>query len=170
MAAGDELMPEPTFAAVYLDHDGTLVRAAATACRERDEELAARLGLAAFVFTDEVRMAYFWRAAERPGLWPVQDLPTERAFWTMVFQLLLEDHGVAGDLPALASDLERRYRFSLLKEPYPETKPFLEGLRSRGLRLGVISDTFPLARRVAPGDGPGRLPRVVDVQRPGWRG
>ena len=89
----------------------------------------------------------FWRVWDMPGLKPVDTMAREHTFWRKMYQTLLEERGVAGDLEGAAADLYERFPYFRLMEPFPETVRVLEALKARGYRLGVISDCFPSLER-----------------------
>ena len=129
--------------AVFLDRDGTLSTTDAAKAALRDRAIGQLIGDAAFALTPDAHMAAFWRVREEPGTWPVNTLPREAVFWQRWYAHILQDHGAAGDLDALAASLYQRFRYHEMMQPYPEAVPVLEALRAHGYRLGVISDTFP---------------------------
>ena len=144
-ASGDEeLRPVAIrYQAVFLDRDGTLCRNSEEKARERDRAIGLILGREGFQLAPEVPMQAFWRAMEQPGIRPVNTLAREEAFWRTWYRLILEDHGVGQRSEELAAELYCHFCFHRMMELYPETVPVLEALKARGLRLGVISDTFP---------------------------
>jgi putative hydrolase of the HAD superfamily len=80
-----------------------------------------------------------WKAVS--GLLPFQRYGQEesRAFWDVFYRALMENLGLVenGALRAeLYSEFQRLENWRL----YPEVVPVLEGLRSSGLRLGVVSN------------------------------
>jgi putative hydrolase of the HAD superfamily len=131
------------FRAVFLDRDGTLSQSDPVACAERDEVVGRIIGRPDFAVTYESRMEVFWRVMDEPGMGPVNTLEREDAFWRRWYQVILEDHGITRGSDEIAAGLHERFAHHRMMIPYPETVGVLEALCSRGLRLGVISDTFP---------------------------
>ena len=129
-----------SYKAVFLDRDGTITRESPAKCEERDGIIGKAVGIPDFQLTYEVNMGAFWRAMEMGLDYPT--LAKEDAFWTKVFELILQDHGMK-DAEALAAQLSERFCHYKIKEPYPETIMVLEALKARGYRMGVISDTSP---------------------------
>ena len=128
----------PKYKAIFLDRDGTITRPAK--CLERDRIIGKAVGIPDFQLTYEINMGAFWRAMEMGLDYPT--LAKEDAFWTKVFELILEDRG-AKNVEAPAAQLSERFCHYKIKEPYPETIMVLEALKAQGYRMGVISDTSP---------------------------
>lgn len=131
------------YKAVLLDRDGTLSRNSPQKMQERDRALGKIVRQDGFSLAPEMHVQVFWRVMDQPGIAPVNTLAREAMFWRRWYQLILEDHGVSGDTEALAADLCERFCFHRMMELFPETVGVLKFLKAKGLRLGVISDTFP---------------------------
>lgn len=125
--------------AAFFDRDNTLLhmdpalRAARTA---KIEDWTGR----SYSQTYEEMMELFRRAGyPEEGLKSVQE---EIRFWRRYYRELLEDRGVTDCLDERAEELRemtwlKGYRL------FPETREVLDWFRSRGVRMGVVSDTSP---------------------------
>ena len=90
--------------------------------------------------TYEEMMELFRRAGyPEEGLKSVQE---EICFWRRYYRELLEEEGVTDCLEERAEEL---WDMTWLKgyQLFPETREVLDWFRSRGVRMGVISDTSP---------------------------
>ena len=76
----------------------------------------------------------------------VKTLSDERAFWLHYYEEVLRAEGVSA---ALHEKSEELLRFSWCRGSmlFPETRETLARLAARGVRMGVISDTFPSLKR-----------------------
>lgn len=86
-------------------------------------------------------MSLFRQAGEGRTPW-YRDVPEEQAFFRRFYRLLLREEGVTEDCGRRADELFDGLwcRDRIL---YPETVEVLEYFRTRGFRMGVISDTSP---------------------------
>ncbi len=60
---------------------------------------------------------------------------------------VLEGLGLSSLPPGLAREIATRMVYETAVEPFPETVPMLDRWRSRGLRLGVVSNAWPSLER-----------------------
>ncbi len=128
--------------AVFFDRDGTLSRNSPAKLRERDAAIGALVGDPDLRISGEEHMEIFWQV-QMPENVRVDTLENEDYFWTEWFRIALTRRGYPGDTDQASADLFGRFCFYRCMELFPETVEVLDDLRRRGLRLGVISDTFP---------------------------
>src|SRR5581483_5241903 len=67
----------------------------------------------------------------------------ERAQFREYYRLVLGGLGLAAPEPALLHALAEAHIAECEFEPYPDALPAIEAVRSRGLRLGLISNAWP---------------------------
>lgn len=72
--------------------------------------------------------------------WHLRTQAQEDAFWD---EYSLELAGRLNLTPTQAAQLSARYPYEAFMKPVPDARTVLEGLRARGLRLGVLSNTLP---------------------------
>lgn len=72
--------------------------------------------------------------------WHLRTQAQEDAFWD---EYSLELAGRLNLTPTQAAQLSARYPYEAFMKPVPDARAVLEGLRARGLRLGVLSNTLP---------------------------
>lgn len=136
------------YKAVFLDRDGTISRTNTAKCKERDAYIGQLLGVENFTLTSELFSQMFNKVgAENADLRDITTVEQEGTYWRKWYQYILEEHGVSGDSKRLAAVLYEKFSFHELKEPYLETLNLLSYLHSKGLKIGVISDTFPSLKK-----------------------
>jgi putative hydrolase of the HAD superfamily len=74
---------------------------------------------------------------------PLHTVAEERKLFTAFYRIVLEALGVQDPPPALLQDLVVGDDDELAMEPFPEVAGVLRRLRSRGLRLGVLTENWP---------------------------
>lgn len=125
--------------AVFFDRDNTLLQMDPTLRAARTAKIEAWTGRP-YSQTYEEMMVLFERAGyPKEGLKTVKE---EMRFWRRYYRELLEQEGISDCLEERAEELRE---MSWLKgyQLFPETLEVLEWIRSRGIRMGVISDTSP---------------------------
>ena len=132
--------------AVFLDRDGTLSRMSDGRLDALRRAFARVIGKGRPAVSWSDCMGAFQRLHGRPPFENVDTLEREHAFWRAVYEAVLRSAGAEGDLVQAAAKLYEDHPFYRMMEPYEETMQVLAGLRGRGYRLGVISDTFPSLR------------------------
>ena len=128
------------YRAVFFDRDGTLTAYDPEKEAWRDRMISSWSGHP-FVWTYDRMMSLFRQAGEGRTPW-YRDVPEEQAFFRRFYRLLLREEGVTEDCGRRADELFDGLwcRDRIL---YPETVEVLEYFRTRGFRMGVISDTSP---------------------------
>lgn len=128
------------YRAVFFDRDGTLTAYDPEKEAWRDRMISSWSGHP-FVWTYDRMMSLFRQAGEGRTPW-YRDVPEEQAFFRRFYRLLLREEGVTVDCGRRADELFDGLwcRDRIL---YPETVEVLEYFRTRGFRMGVISDTSP---------------------------
>lgn len=126
------------YSTVFFDRDGTLARSS-PATAEKVDGLVRSWGGTKKDLTYERTMQLF-EAAQDGG--EPQTVEAEILFWKRYYRELLREYGVSGELEARAEALHE-VRWLKSMELFPETVDVLEYFKSRGYRMGVISDTLP---------------------------
>lgn len=127
------------FKAVFFDRDGTLTHGNPEKRRWLHEAVERWSGQP-FELPYEKMMGIFRLA----GYDQVRSVATEKGFWRRYYRCLLEGEGVRNALAARSEELFRElWCENNPPIPYPETFEVLEFFKSRGYKMGVISDTSP---------------------------
>ena len=130
------------YRAVFFDRDGTLSHQDPQIAAERDRRISKIVGKP-FELDDKLNMKLFFGVWDlHPELKPVRDLETENKFWREWFQLLLVELTGVNNTERNAEILCREFVFYKIMKLYPETIEVLEYFTKKGLKIGVISDTF----------------------------
>ena len=89
-------------------------------------------------------------AADREAIWPTDwtDPATQREFWYGFYTQVLERLGHDGDRQELAGALYRTFTDPASYRLFEDSRPALEALVARGLKLGIISNFEPWLREV----------------------
>jgi putative hydrolase of the HAD superfamily len=84
-------------------------------------------------------------AADREAIWPTDwtDPATQREFWFGFYVDVLERLGHGGDRREVADALYRTFTDPASYRLFDDSRPALEALAARGLKLGVISNFEP---------------------------
>ena len=98
-------------------------------------------------------------AADREAIWPTDwtDPATQREFWYGFYVGVLERLGHGGDPQELAEALYRTFTDPASYRLFDDSRPALEALAARGLKLGIISNFEPWLEEVL------RLEGVLDL-------
>ena len=152
--------------AAFFDRDNTLLHMDPALRAARTAKIEGWTGRP-YHQTYEEMMELFRRAGyPEEGLKSVQE---EIRFWRRYYRELLEEEGVTDCLEERAEEL---WDMTWLKgyQLFPETREVLDWFRSRGVRMGVISDTspsLPLTLEAAgigfPGGGAGASPHPPET-------
>ncbi|HOS92500.1 MAG TPA: HAD-IA family hydrolase [Armatimonadota bacterium] len=129
--------------AVFLDRDDTISRVSPVQAQAMYRAIGEIVGVPDFSITNDDYTALFTRTMAVPGIAPVNTPEREEAFWLRWMQFIFEDHGLTEGAAELSAEVRRRFVFHTMMEPFPETREVLQALKDRGLKLGVISDTYP---------------------------
>jgi putative hydrolase of the HAD superfamily len=126
-----------TLRAVLFDRDDTIAYTDPGVYREAALWAAQTFGLdphevGAGMQTQWQARAFSW--------WHLRTQAQEDAFWD---EYSLELARRLNLTPTQAAQLSARYPYEAFMKPVPDARPVLEGLRARGLRLGVLSNTLP---------------------------
>ena len=125
--------------AAFFDRDNTLLHMDPALRAARTAKIESWTGRP-YHQTPEEMMELFRRAGyPEEGLKSVQE---EIRFWRRYYRELLEGEGVTDCLEERAEEL-RDMTWLKGYELFPETREVLDWFRSRGVRMGVISDTSP---------------------------
>ncbi|MDX1657168.1 MAG: haloacid dehalogenase type II, partial [Candidatus Competibacteraceae bacterium] len=146
-------MPLEGIRACVFDAYGTLFDVHSAVARHR-----ARLGERADA------ISALWRGKQLEYTWLRSLMGRHADFWTVTHEALdyaLDSHGV--DDPALRADLLEAYR---VLDCYPEVPGVLERLRSRGLKLAILSNGSPemLTAAVTGAELEGAFEAVLSVE------
>lgn len=89
-------------------------------------------------------------AADREAIWPTDwtDPATQREFWFGFYLDVLERLGHGGDRLQLAEALFRTFADPATYRLFDDSRPALEALAARGLKLGIISNFEPWLEEV----------------------
>jgi HAD superfamily hydrolase (TIGR01509 family) len=131
------------FIAAFFDRDGTLSHQNPEIVAERDKAISEIAGRSITIDEDLNRDAFYDVWKFYPSLKPVRDIDTENEFWKKWFEQVLLRLGVNTNIQNHAESLFRKYTFYRMMKLYPETLSVLDYFQETGLKLGVISDTFP---------------------------
>lgn len=131
------------FRAVFLDRDDTISRVSPVQAQAMYRTIGDIIGVPDFSISNDDYKALYMRTMGVPGIAPVNTPEREEAFWLRWGQFIFEDHGLVDRAAELSAVIRRRFVFHTMMEPFPETHEVLAALKDRGLKLGVISDTYP---------------------------
>lgn len=128
---------QPPLRAVLFDRDDTIAYTDPGVYREAALWAAQTFGLdprevGAGMQAQWQERAFSW--------WHLRTQAQEDAFWD---KYSLELAGRLNLTPTQAAHLSARYPYEAFMKPVPDARTVLEGLRARGLRLGVLSNTLP---------------------------
>lgn len=89
-------------------------------------------------------------SADREAIWPTDwtDPATQREFWFGFYLDVLERLGHGGDRRALAEALFGTFADPATYRLFDDSRPALEALAARGLKLGIISNFEPWLEEV----------------------
>lgn len=130
------------YKAVVFDRDLTLTYFNPEKDLWRDRMISEWLGRP-FVLQPEAKREAFLRAGSNRWCRTVDE---ERAFYREVFRQMLISAGVTEQLERRTDVLFGELWCNFDRLLYPETVPVLDYFKSRGYRLGVLSDTRPSLR------------------------
>ena len=128
------------YKAVFFDRDGTLTHGDPKV-REQVNDLIKGWGGNPFHIPYDRMIALFEQAAEGKKPW-YRNVEDEIGFFNRYNALVLLEYGVSEHLPQRAAQI---HDMTWLKDRavYPEVVEVLEYFKSRGYKMGVISDTSP---------------------------
>lgn len=129
------------YKAIFFDRDGTLTYFDEHKEKWRDAIISKWSGRP-FELPYDKMMKIFTLASEGRKPW-YKTLEDERAFFKRYYRYLLIEEGVAEDLDARAELLFHELWCSGDRKLFPETVEVLEYFKSKGYKMGVISDTSP---------------------------
>jgi putative hydrolase of the HAD superfamily len=94
---------------------------------------------------EEAKVEAALMAADREAIWPTDwtDPATQRAFWSGFYVSVLERLGHHGDPVELAEALYGTFTDPASYRLFDDSRPALEALLGRGLKLGIISNFEP---------------------------
>lgn len=128
------------YKAVFFDRDGTLTYNDPKV-KEQTDNLIKSWGGKPFPIIYDKMIELFEAASEGRKPW-YKDVNDEIAFFQRYYALMLKEFGLTGHLAERAAQI---HQMSWLKSKavYPEVVEVLTYFRSRGYKMGVISDTSP---------------------------
>lgn len=129
------------YKAVFFDRDGTLTYFNPVK-REWFENIVSEWSGRPFKLPYEKMMNLFALASNGKRPW-YKNMDDERAFFGRYYRYLLAGEGVTEDIDHRAALLFSELWCNNDRLPYPETVEVLEYFKSRGYKMGVISDTSP---------------------------
>ena len=129
------------YKAIFFDRDGTLTYFDENKEKWRDAMITEWSGKP-FELPYDKMMKLFTLASEGRKPW-YKTLEDERAFFKRYYRYLLVEEGVSKDLDARAELLFRELWCNGDRKLFPETVEVLEYFKSKGYKMGVISDTSP---------------------------
>lgn len=128
------------YKAVFFDRDGTLTYNDPKV-KEQTNSLIKSWGGKPFPITYDKMMELFEAASEGKKPW-YKDVNDEIAFFHRYWALMLKEFGLNDHLPERADQIHQM-TWLKSKAVYPEVVEVLTYFQSRGLSMGVISDTSP---------------------------
>lgn len=129
------------YKAIFFDRDGTLTKRNKLMYKIRDKYIGQIIQDNNFSLSPEL-WSSAWREAEK--LLPeVDTLKKEEEFWIAWYKQILSEVGFQENVDKVAEELNKKFPFYKILEPYPETEAVLKYFKQRGFKIGVISDTFP---------------------------
>ena len=133
------------YKAIFFDRDGTLSKRNKLMYKIRDKYIGQIIQDDNFSLSPEL-WSRAWREAEK--LLPeVDTLKKEEEFWIAWYKQILSEVGFQGNVDKVAEELNEKFPFYKILEPYPETEGVLMYFKQRGFKIGVISDTFPSLKK-----------------------
>ena len=129
------------YKAIFFDRDGTLTYFDEHKEKWRDAIISKWSGRP-FELPYDKMMKIFTLASEGRKTW-YKTLEDERAFFKRYYRYLLIEEGVVEDLDARAELLFHELWCNGDRKLVPETVEVLEYFKSKGYKMGVISDTSP---------------------------
>ena len=128
------------YKAVFFDRDGTLPYSDPKV-KEQTNSLIKSWGGKPFPITYDKMMELFEAASEGKIPW-YKDVNDEIAFFHRYYALMLREFGLCDHLPERAAHIHQM-TWLKSKAVYPEVVEVLTYFQSRGVKMGVISDTSP---------------------------
>ncbi len=129
------------YKALFFDRDGTLTYFTKEKEQWRDKIISEWSGKP-FELSYDKMMELFIQASEGRAPW-YRNLDDERQFFRRYYKYLLIGEGVTDRIEEKAQLLFNELWCNGDRKLFPETIEVLEYFRSRGYRMGVISDTSP---------------------------
>lgn len=129
--------PTPGLRAVLFDRDNTLSFTDASVYREAAGWLAERWQKSPGTMLQI--MVQHWQE-QSDGWWHLTSLAEEEAYWQEYASALSQRLGLPMQA---AAELVDEYPYHRFFKPMPEAREVLSELKSRGLKLGVLSNTLP---------------------------
>lgn len=129
------------FKAIFFDRDGTLTYFTAEKEAWRDRQISSWSGKP-FELDYDKMMTLFHLASEGRKPW-YKTLQDEREFFRRYYYLLLVGEGVTENVEGKTECLLNELWCNGDRALFPETVEVLEYFKSRGYKMGVISDTSP---------------------------
>ena len=129
------------YKAIFFDRDGTLSKRNKLMYKIRDKYIGQIIQDNNFSLSPEL-WSSAWREAEK--LIPeVDTLKKEEEFWIAWYKQILSEVRFQGNMDKVAEELNEKFPFYKILEPYPEAEAVLKYFKQRGFKIGVISDTYP---------------------------
>ena len=129
------------YKAIFFDRDGTLTYFDESKEKWRDNIIEEWSGKT-FELPYEKMMKLFNMASEGKKPW-YKTLYDERNFFKRYYKFLLVEEGVVGNIEERAEILFNELWCNGDRKLFPETIAVLEYFKSKGYKMGVISDTSP---------------------------
>lgn len=129
------------YKAIFFDRDGTLTYFDKNKEKWRDDIITEWSGKP-FELPYEKMMKLFNMVSEGKSPW-YKTLDDERDFFKRYYKFLLIEEGVVEDIEKRAELLFNELWCNGDRKLYPETIEVLEYFKSKGYKMGVISDTSP---------------------------
>lgn len=130
------------YRAIFFDRDGTLTMNDPKWVSLRDEKLSEWSGQP-FIFTQELFDKIFQKVQQGGYRFvPYKNLEQELQFFTQWYKDLFYELGITNNVSERV-DYLMNHLWYLKKELYPETIDVLEYFKSKGYKMGVISDSPP---------------------------
>lgn len=129
------------FKAIFFDRDGTLTYFTAEKEAWRNEQISSWSGKP-FELDYDIMMSLFHLASEGRKPW-YKTLQDEREFFRRYYYHLLVGEGVTENVEEKSDCLLNELWCNGDRALFPETVEVLEYFKSRGYKMGVISDTSP---------------------------
>jgi putative hydrolase of the HAD superfamily len=129
--------------AVLLDPDGTVADLSLAKVEARDAAIARLVGRESLSLGPDLERAALIECISWEYQRPITTCQIEDQFWAEWFASVLSRLGYQGDPSGPAVRLRDQFVFWKLLEPYSEVLEVLRALRRAGLRVGIVSDSFP---------------------------
>ncbi|WP_425448310.1 HAD family hydrolase [Dethiothermospora halolimnae] len=136
------------YKAIFFDRDGTISTKNQEKLEKRDEYLSKVLGEDKFEVTPKISGEAMNRVVKKAPELDFQKnlvntIEKENRYWELYFKEILLMAGYKGNIETEPKKLNKKFSFTDMLQPYPETEEVFRYFKDRGYKIGIISDTFP---------------------------